>query len=222
MSVSVTWHVRSNPGFGIVTIGRKRRSSVVQASPSNSTIPRSPSTRTRWPSAIAFVAPLTETTAGRPYSRATSAPWVNRPPTSATNPPAVANRGVQAGSVEGQTRISPAARSASAGSWTIRAVPSTVPEETPVPPSAFAPRSARSARGISPSLVISGGASVRFWRSWAPRRAPISGSALEESSRRPSSSPWWRYQTSAALVRTPSLTRCSPARSSAPCHAAKR
>ncbi len=39
-------------------------------------------TRIRCPSRISRVARSTPTTAGRPYSRAITAPWVTRPPTS--------------------------------------------------------------------------------------------------------------------------------------------
>jgi hypothetical protein len=45
------------------------------------------------------VAFSTPTTAGKPYSRAITAPWVIRPPTSVTSPVIATNRGVQLGSV---------------------------------------------------------------------------------------------------------------------------
>src|SRR5829696_3908303 len=43
-----------------------------------STYPSVPCTRIRWPSAISRVASTTPTTAGKPYSRAITAPWVIR------------------------------------------------------------------------------------------------------------------------------------------------
>ena len=45
------------------------------------------------------VARSTPTTAGKPYSRAITAPWVIRPPTSVTSPLIATNRGDQLGSV---------------------------------------------------------------------------------------------------------------------------
>jgi hypothetical protein len=56
-------------------------------------------TRIRCPSRISRVACSTPTTAGKPYSRAITAPWVIRPPTSVTRPLIATNRGVQLGSV---------------------------------------------------------------------------------------------------------------------------
>jgi hypothetical protein len=58
------------------------------------TVPASPSTSTSWPSwssAVAFPVP---TTAGMPYSRATSAQWLRMPPVSETTAAAVAKSGV--------------------------------------------------------------------------------------------------------------------------------
>jgi hypothetical protein len=76
--------------------------------------PSVPCTRIRCPSRISRVACSTPTTAGKPYSRAITAPWVIRPPTSVgggrsrtgrhpghglTRPVIVTNRGDQLGSV---------------------------------------------------------------------------------------------------------------------------
>ena len=65
----------------------------------SSTYPFVPWTRIRCPSRISRVACSTPTTAGRPYSRAITAPWVIRPPTSVTRPLIATNRGVKLGSV---------------------------------------------------------------------------------------------------------------------------
>src|SRR3954469_23954619 len=64
-----------------------------------STYPLLPCTRIRCPSGISRVASTTPTTAGKPYSRAITAPWVIRPPTSVTRPVIATNSGVQLGSV---------------------------------------------------------------------------------------------------------------------------
>jgi hypothetical protein len=64
-----------------------------------STYPFVPCTRICCPSRISRVAYSTPTTAGKPYSRAITAPWVIRPPTSVTRPLMATNRGVQLGSV---------------------------------------------------------------------------------------------------------------------------
>src|SRR5437660_1057966 len=64
-----------------------------------STYPPVPCTRICCPSRIRRVACSTPTTAGKPYSRAMTAPWVIRPPTSVTRPAIATNRGVQLGSV---------------------------------------------------------------------------------------------------------------------------
>ena len=61
--------------------------------------PSVPCTRIRCPSRISRVACSTPTTAGKPYSRAITAPWVIRPPTSVTRPVIATNRGDQLGSV---------------------------------------------------------------------------------------------------------------------------
>src|SRR6185312_14699435 len=61
----------------------------------SSTYPSVPWTRIRCPSRISRVASSTPTTAGRPYSRAITAPWVIRPPTSVTRPAIAPNRGDQ-------------------------------------------------------------------------------------------------------------------------------
>src|SRR5438270_13006255 len=62
-----------------------------------------------------------------PYSRATTAPCDIAPPISITKPAAVRKRGVQPGSVEGATRISPGSSFAPVGSRMTRADPVTVP-----------------------------------------------------------------------------------------------
>jgi hypothetical protein len=64
-----------------------------------STYPSVPCTRIRCPSRISRVACSTPTTAGKPYSRAITAPWVIKPPTSVTRPVIATNRGDQLGSV---------------------------------------------------------------------------------------------------------------------------
>jgi hypothetical protein len=61
--------------------------------------PSDPCTRIRCPSRISRVASSTPTTAGKPYSRAITAPWVIRPPTSVTRPLIATKTGVQLGSV---------------------------------------------------------------------------------------------------------------------------
>ena len=85
---------------------------------------------------MASVARGTPTTAGMPYSRATTAPWLLAPPISITSPPAVRNSGVQPGSVDGATRISPGSRRAPTGSRMTRAGAVTVPADAGVPRSA--------------------------------------------------------------------------------------
>src|SRR5215510_5602307 len=54
----------------------------------------------RWPVAIRSVAPATPTTAGMPYSRATTAPCDIIPPISITSPPAVRKSGVHRSGVD--------------------------------------------------------------------------------------------------------------------------
>ena len=100
------------------------------------TTPPAPSTVTSAPVMMASVARGTPTTAGMPYSRATTAPWLLAPPISITSPPAVRNSGVQPGSVEGATRISPGSSRAPTGSRMTRAGAVTVPAEAGVPRSA--------------------------------------------------------------------------------------
>ena len=58
-----------------------------------------PSTRICCRSWISCVACSTPTTAGRPYSRAITAPRVISPPTSVTRPVIATNKGDQVGSV---------------------------------------------------------------------------------------------------------------------------
>src|ERR1041384_2746778 len=65
--------------------------------------PSVPCTRIRCPSFISLVAFSTPTTAGKPYSRAITAPWVISPPTSVTRPFMDKNNGVQLGRSEEHT-----------------------------------------------------------------------------------------------------------------------
>lgn len=95
----------------------------------NSIYPSVPCTRIRCPSFISWVAFSTPTTAGRPYSRAITAPWVISPPTSVTRPFMDTNNGVQPGSVKEVTNISPSSRSAFSMFKMTRALPSITPEE---------------------------------------------------------------------------------------------
>ncbi len=87
----------------------------------------------RCPSRRRWVAWWTPTTAGMPYSRATTEPCVIIPPTSIISPPATIKSGVQAGSVPGQTMISPGANCAPCGWRITRTFPSTTPGETGLP-----------------------------------------------------------------------------------------
>ncbi len=111
------------------------------------------------------VAPSTPTTAGSPYSRATTAPWVMVPPTSVTRAAMVTNTGDQLGSVKVVTRTSPGPSSASAMSRTTRARPSTTPPDTASPTRAPSGRPSRrwAPNRASPSEVSTrGGVSVRY------------------------------------------------------------
>src|ERR687890_94726 len=100
------------------------------------TVPATPSTVTSSPVTIRSVASGTPTTAGIPYSRATTAPCELAPPISITRPPAVRKSGVHPGSVEGQTRTAPGSNTARPGSSTTAAVAVTVPADAGVPRSA--------------------------------------------------------------------------------------
>src|SRR3989442_1009792 len=138
--------------------------------------PSVPFTRIRCPSRISRVACSTPTTAGKPYSRAITAPWVIRPPTSVTRPVIATNRGDQLGSVWAVTRMSPASRSASAMSRMTRALPSMVPAETGKPIRAPAGTSSRRYDPQASQHVL-----------FLPRRllpplleAPLGGTRLEE------------------------------------------
>ena len=115
--------------------------------------------RIRCPSFIILVAFSTPTTAGKPYSRAITDPWVISPPTSVTRPFMDTNNGVQLGSVKAVTNISPSSRSASSSFKMTRARPSITPEETGRPAIASAGRFSRlySPTMISPSDVITRG-----------------------------------------------------------------
>src|SRR3954447_7626286 len=98
------------------------------------TVPASPSTSTMSPSAMTVVALAAPTTAGMPYSRATTAQWLRIPPVSVTTAAATAKSGVHGGAVVSATRISPACRrSASSSDRTTRAVPVTLPADPAAP-----------------------------------------------------------------------------------------
>ncbi|MNP45983.1 hypothetical protein D3C76_1399510 [compost metagenome] len=106
-----------------------------------------------------MVAFSTPTTAGKPYSRAITAPWVMSPPTSVTRPFTDTNNGVQLGSVNKVTNISPFSRSASSMFKMTRARPSITPAETAKPTIASVGRFSRLylPAMISPSDVITRG-----------------------------------------------------------------
>ena len=104
--------------------------------------PEETSRRMRCPVLRRCVARSTATTAGIPYSRATTEPCVISPPTSIASLPAARKRGVQAGSVAGQTRISPGINWVLRGSNTTCAKPSTTPGETGSPTITSSPASA--------------------------------------------------------------------------------
>src|SRR5438093_838696 len=91
----------SRPDGGRPGFGRTLRMSLLGVISQGriSTYPSVPCTRMRCPSGISRVASTTPTTAGKPYSRAITAPWVIRPPTSVTRPVIATNSGVQLGSV---------------------------------------------------------------------------------------------------------------------------
>ena len=124
-----------------------------------STYPSVPLTRILCPSLMSLVAFSTPTTAGKPYSRAITAPCVINPPTSVTRPFIDTNNGVQLGSVKVVTNISPSSIFASAILKITRALPSIVPEETARPAIASSGRSSclYLPKMISPSDVITRG-----------------------------------------------------------------
>src|ERR1700690_4191217 len=72
------------------------------------TVPASPSTSSSCPSWKVVVAQPVPTTAGMRYSRATTALCDNTPPVSVTTAQAVANSGVQGGTVDSATSTDPA------------------------------------------------------------------------------------------------------------------
>src|SRR3954447_9854807 len=81
--------------------------------------------------AVALPAP---TTAGIPYSRATTAEWPRIPPVSVTTAAAMPKSGVHGGAVVSATRTSPgASASASASERTPRATPVTGPADPAEP-----------------------------------------------------------------------------------------
>src|SRR5437588_4903924 len=144
-----------------------------------STYPSVPLTRIRCRSRITRVACSTPTTAGKPYSRAITAPWVIRPPTSVTRPVIATNRGDQLGSVCAVTRMSPGSRSASAMSRMTRARPSTGSAETGKPTSAPVGKSSRryAPATSSPSDVSTrGGVSASYDLNASLRRRMSSSS----------------------------------------------
>src|SRR5256885_55550 len=81
----------------------------------------------RSPVVMRSVASGTPTTAGIPYSRATTAPCDIIPPISITSALAVRKSGVHPGSVDGATNTSPGSRTAPAGERITRAIPRAVP-----------------------------------------------------------------------------------------------
>src|SRR5690606_38239915 len=96
----------------------------------------------------------TATTAGRPYSRATTALWVSIPPWSVTSAAAVAKSGVHVWDVMGATSTSPGwKRVASRMLLKTRALPRATPGEPGVPVSVRA----RVALGASPSTALGPG-----------------------------------------------------------------
>ena len=157
---------------------------------------------------------MTHTTAGMPYSRATTDPWVINPPISITRPPAIMNSGVHAGSVWGATRISPGRRVCALGSVMTRANPSTDPADAPLPGSASVGRSCCESCVVitSPSLVITRGGrtfAARFnaWR----RVATASGGSPVSSPRSASNSSNDSKKTSSTRSRRPFFTSVRPA-----------
>ena len=94
------------------------------------TVPLSPSTRTRSPVLISFVACPVPTTAGSPYSRATIAACDIIPPMSETAAAIFGKTGPQLGAVTEHTSTSPCCTvPISLTSRTTRATPSTTPGE---------------------------------------------------------------------------------------------
>src|SRR6202041_33176 len=71
------------------------------------TVPCLPSTRTRSPVLMVFVAVAVPTTQGMPYSRLTMAAWVRLPPVSHTQALMMPKTGVHSVVVPPQTRMSP-------------------------------------------------------------------------------------------------------------------
>src|SRR3954451_17334148 len=103
---------------------------VVRTSPTISTRPVEPVTRTRSPVLILRVASEVPTTAGMPNSRETTAGCEAIPPASVTRPEILVNRTTHAGLVIRQTTISSRSTSPNCSAErTTRAVPSTMPAE---------------------------------------------------------------------------------------------
>src|SRR6185295_341239 len=120
------------------------------ADPSGATVPAEPSTTIRSPVAIRVVASGTPTTAGIPYSRATTAPCDIIPPISITSALAVRKSGVHPGSVAGATRTSPGSSRAPAGENITCATPRAVPGDAGVP--RIAPSAAGDVNAASASV----------------------------------------------------------------------
>src|SRR5271165_3969438 len=203
------------------------------------TIPRSPSTRTRWPVLIRLVASPVPTTAGMPYSRATIAACDIEPPMSETAALILPNTGAQLGAVTGQTRISPSRISPIwLTSVSTRAGPSTMPEEAPQP--RISPSSGRSHASIvcwvtpqsmctAGSLSASGtgpragggdqarrASSIRLrsatmgWKWAAPSGVPPAAQASITSDSAWSTSVWCNWNTSSASASTPNRASSAP------------
>src|SRR5271165_146634 len=203
------------------------------------TIPRSPSTRTRWPVLIRLVASPVPTTAGMPYSRATIAACDIEPPMSETAALILPNTGAELGAVTGQTRISPSRISPIwLTSVSTRAGPSTMPEEAPQP--RISPSSGRSHASIvcwvtpqsmctAGSLSASGtgpragggdqarrASSIRLrsatmgWKWAAPSGVPPAAQASITSDSAWSTSVWCNWNTSSASASTPNRASSAP------------
>src|SRR5947208_942463 len=203
------------------------------------TVPRSPSTRTRWPVLIRLVASPVPTTAGMPYSRATIAACDIEPPMSETAALILPNTGAQLGAVTGQTRISPSLISPIwLTSVSTRAGPSTTPEEAPTPrttseegrsqasivvwvtPQSMCTAGSLSASGTGPSA--GGGdqprsaSSIRLRPATMGRKrdAPTGGAPPAQASITSdsawSTSVWCSWNTSSASASTPDLASSAP------------
>src|SRR5262249_15887682 len=115
------WSGRDGQGFAPsgehfagrdATLERRRviREAPGDQGPPSVTTPLVPSTVTTSPSWRRVMTPRTDITAGRPISRAVTAPWDNGPPLSVISPDALENGDVQAGLVVRATRTDPAGK----------------------------------------------------------------------------------------------------------------